>query len=69
MSNFFSKELVESFMFSLNDLNGKTLEISVGSSVDSIAKEMITVVMGLDKTTGNIYVLHQDRKVCTHDYN
>lgn len=38
MTNFFSKELVDSCVFNWNELNGKTLEISVGSSVDSIAK-------------------------------
>lgn len=63
MNNLFSKELIESCQFSWKDLNGKTLEISVNSSVDSLANEMITVVMGLDKVSGVAYLLHQERKV------
>lgn len=59
----FKKELLDSHIFNWKDINGKTLEISVNSSVDSIAKEMVTVVMGYEKATGVCYLLHQERKV------
>lgn len=48
--------------FNWKDLNGKTLELVVKTDTDSLAKEMVTVVMGYCKEDGNTYVIHTETK-------
>jgi hypothetical protein len=48
--------------FDWKELDGKKLKISVGESIDSLAKEMTTVVVGYEKKTGNMYTLHAETK-------
>jgi hypothetical protein len=44
--------------FDWKQLDGKTLYMKTETSVDDLAKEMITVVMGQDVNTGHQYVVH-----------
>ena len=44
------------------ELDGKKLRIIVGQDIDSLAKEMTTVVVGYEKKTGNMYTLHAETK-------
>lgn len=46
--------------FNWQILAGKTLDISVGTDIDSHEKTKTVCVMGKDKTTGNMYILHQE---------
>jgi hypothetical protein len=60
--NLFTKETLEKCTFSWQELNGKTLEISVARHYDDIAKESLTTVIGRCKTTGKCYVLVNEIK-------
>lgn len=44
--------------FDWKQLDGKTLHMKTETSIDDLAKEMITVVMGQDVNTGIQYVVH-----------
>ena len=46
--------------FNWDILAGKTLEISVGTDIDSHDKTETICVIGRDKTTGVSYVLHKN---------
>lgn len=48
--------------FDWKELDGKKLKITVGESIDPLAKEMTTVVCGYEKKTGHIYTLHAETK-------
>ena len=57
-----NKQLFENCTFNWTELHGKELKISVGQSIDNLAKEMITVVMGYEESTGKYYTIHQEVK-------
>ena len=44
--------------FDWKQLDGKTLYMKTETSIDDLAKEMITVVVGIDVNTGHQYVIH-----------
>lgn len=48
--------------FDWKELDGKKLKISVSQDLDNKAKEMTTVVIGYEKSTGNMYTLHMETK-------
>ena len=58
MTSVFSQELLSKSIFKWQELAGKELLIKVGTTPDELGKGMHVCVIGVDKTTGIIYVLH-----------
>ena len=57
MSALFSKTLLEKSIFKWEDLGGKELVISVGTYPDELGRGTHIKVLGVEKITGNFYVL------------
>ena len=62
MTSLFTKEMLNKSTFNWQELNGKTLDISVATHYDDLAKESLVTVVGRDKTTGKLYVLVNEIK-------
>lgn len=58
MTSVFSQELLSKSIFKWQELAGKELLIKVGTTPDELGKGMHVCAIGVDKTTGIIYVLH-----------
>lgn len=62
MTSIFNKETLANSTFKWEDLAGKELTIQVGSVPDDLGKGMHICVIGVEKTTGNCYVLVNEFK-------
>lgn len=57
MNQLFTKDILANSIFKWEELAGKELLISVGTSPDELGKGEHICVMGMDKSTGQCYVL------------
>lgn len=58
MNQLFTEEMLAKCQFKWQELAGKELLIQVGHYPDELGKGIHLTVVGMDKTTGECYVVH-----------